>query len=102
MKIAVTGSHRTGKTTLIEKLNEALPEYTCKEEAYYELAANGHVFSEVPGIEDYLLQLEYSITNITTSRDNVIFDRCPIICWPTLTQLMNLKTLIFDRFIKGF
>jgi len=58
MKIAVTGSHRTGKTTLVEKLLEALPEYTCKAEAYYELEETGHIFSEIPVLEDYILQLE--------------------------------------------
>jgi len=78
MKIAVTGAHRTGKTTLVEKLNEALPEYRFKAEAYYELVEIGHVFSEIPTIEDYMLQLEYSIEQITTCGDNVIFDRCPI------------------------
>ena len=78
MKIAVTGSHRTGKTTLVEKLLEALPEYTCKAEAYYELEETGHVFPEIPVMDDYLMQLEYSIQQIATGGDNVIFDRCPI------------------------
>jgi nicotinamide riboside kinase len=78
MKIAVTGAHRTGKTTLVEKLNEALPEYSCKAEAYYELEEKGCFFSEIPTLEDYILQLEYSIDQLTTGGDNVIFDRCPI------------------------
>jgi thymidylate kinase len=78
MKIAITGAHRTGKTTLVEKLNEALPDYDCKAEAYYELEENGHAFSETPVLEDYILQLEYSINQITTGGDNIIFDRCPI------------------------
>ena len=78
MKIAVTGSHRTGKTTLIEELLEALPDYVSKAEAYYELEETGHAFSEIPGIEDYLLLLEHSISQVSTSGDNVIFDRCPI------------------------
>jgi len=78
MKIAVTGAHRTGKTTLVEKLNESLPEYVSKTEAYYELEETGYVFSEMPVLDDYILQLEYSIGQITTPDDNVIFDRCPI------------------------
>ena len=78
MKIAVTGAHRTGKTTLIEMLSELLPEYIIKAEAYYELEETGHIFSEMPVPEDYLLQLDYSIDKITTPDDNVIFDRCPI------------------------
>ena len=78
MKIAVTGAHRTGKTTLVEMLHEALPEYICKPEAYYELEETGHVFSEIPVLEDYILQLEHSISQVTAPGDNVIFDRCPI------------------------
>ena len=78
MKIAVTGAHRTGKTSLVEKLIEALPEYSCKAEAYYELEDKGYFFSEIPSLEDYILQLEYSIEQLTDSGDNVIFDRCPI------------------------
>ena len=78
MKIAVTGAHRTGKSTLVEKLNEALPEYSCKAEAYYELEEKGYFFSEIPTLEDYILQLENSIDQLTTGGDNIIFDRCPI------------------------
>jgi GTPase SAR1 family protein len=78
MKIAVTGAHRTGKTTLVEELLEALPDYVSKAEAYYELEEAGHVFSEIPGLDEYLLLLEHSIRQVTASGDNVIFDRCPI------------------------
>ena len=78
MKIAVTGAHRTGKTALVEILHEALPEYICKPEAYCELEETGYVFSEIPMLEDYLLQLEHSISQVTDPGDNVIFDRCPI------------------------
>ena len=78
MKIAVSGAHRTGKTTLIEKLNEALPEYISRAEAYYELEEAGTVFSEIPVIDDFVTQLEYSITQVTTPGDHVFFDRCPI------------------------
>jgi len=78
MKIAVTGAHRTGKTSLVELLQEALPEYFCLAEVYYELEETGHVFSEIPLLEDYILQLEHSINQVTSPGDNVIFDRCPI------------------------
>jgi len=78
MKIAVTGAHRTGKSSLVEILNESLPDYISKKEAYYELEETGHVFSEEPAFEDYILQLEYSVGQITTPVDNIIFDRCPI------------------------
>ncbi|GJM17188.1 MAG: hypothetical protein DHS20C13_25150 [Thermodesulfobacteriota bacterium] len=78
MKIAVSGTHRTGKTTLVEKLKEALPDYVCINEAYYQLEEAGHLFSEIPTVEDYILQLEYSSKQIVNSGENVIFDRCPV------------------------
>lgn len=78
MKIAVTGAHRVGKTTLVENLQESLPEYLIKQEAYYDLEERGHVFSEIPDPEDYLLQLEHSIEQISSVENNVIFDRCPM------------------------
>jgi hypothetical protein len=78
MRIAVSGAHRVGKTTLIEKLHEAFPDYECKAEAYYELEELGISFPEEPVFEDYLVMLEHSIDQITESGDNVIFDRCPV------------------------
>lgn len=78
MKIAVSGAHRVGKTTLVESLQEALPEYVSKAEAYYELEETGFVFSEIPVTEDYLMLLEHSIEQIYTGEENIIFDRCPV------------------------
>jgi len=78
MKIAITGAHRVGKTTLAERLLESLTDYEYKPEPYYELEETGYVFSETPNLDDYMLQLEYSIDQISKSDNNVIFDRCPI------------------------
>ncbi|MEO8664705.1 MAG: hypothetical protein ABI462_04340 [Ignavibacteria bacterium] len=61
MRIAITGSHRVGKTSLIEKLHESLPVYLCIEEPYHELEESGYFFSENPSAEDYLTQLDHSI-----------------------------------------
>lgn len=78
MKLTVIGAHRVGKTTLIEKLQESLPDYKYYPEPYYALEETGHVFSEIPTVDDYLLQLEYSINQLSSSEENVVFDRCPI------------------------
>lgn len=78
MKIAITGAHRVGKTTLAEKLDELLPDYEYISEPYYELEEMGYIFSETPTIDDYLTQLEHSIKRITIKENNVIFDRCPV------------------------
>jgi deoxyadenosine/deoxycytidine kinase len=78
MKIAITGAHRVGKTTLAEKLHENLANYDFRMEPYYELEESGYEFSEIPDIDDFIKQLEYSIKQISSSDSNVIFDRCPI------------------------
>jgi hypothetical protein len=77
MKIAITGAHRVGKTTLAEKLQEVHPDYELVKEPYYELEELGVAFSEIPDVYDYIEQLEYSLKQIPISGDNVIFDRCP-------------------------
>jgi AAA+ ATPase superfamily predicted ATPase len=78
MKIAITGAHRVGKTTLVEKLQENLADYDIRIEAYYELEESGYEFSERPNVDDFLVQFEYSIKQLATNDYNVIFDRCPI------------------------
>lgn len=78
MKIAVTGAHRVGKTSLVEKLMESLPDYDFFPEPYFELEERGYVFSETPTVDDYIEQFEYSLKQIATTDENVIFDRCPV------------------------
>ena len=78
MKIAITGAHRVGKTTLAEKLQEYLADYELRTEPYSELEELGYEFSAIPNVDDFIEQLEFSIKQITTSGDKVIFDRCPI------------------------
>lgn len=77
MRIAVSGAHRTGKTTLIEELSRALPAYAVVDEPYYLLEEEGHEFAEMPSLEDFELQLERSIQCIADSEDDQLFDRCP-------------------------
>ena len=78
MKIAVTGSHNTGKTTLVGELHDLLPNYSIVDEPYYLLEEGGHVFPEMPGIEDFELQLERSIRCLEDCDGDTIFDRCPL------------------------
>lgn len=42
MRIAVSGAHQTGKTTLIEELSRALPSYGVVDEPYHLLEEEGH------------------------------------------------------------
>jgi predicted ATPase len=78
MRIAISGTHFSGKSSLVEALSEALPRYTTVEEPYRQLQDEGYDFAEFPSIEDFELQLERSLEDLYESPPNVIFDRCPI------------------------
>ncbi len=78
MRIAISGAHLTGKTTLARELASRLKGYSLLEEPYYELLEQGHEFPELPGIEDFELQLNESLNQIINSGENTIFDRCPL------------------------
>ena len=77
MRIAISGTHFSGKSTLVDALSEVLPQYTTVEESYHQLAEEGYEFAELPSVEDFELMLERSIENLAGSEQNVIFDRCP-------------------------
>lgn len=78
MRVAVIGAHKVGKTTLTEELLEHLPGYTLEMEPYYQLEASGYEFSEIPAVEDFIEQFNYSAKLVSKSNGNVIFDRCVI------------------------
>lgn len=78
MRIAFTGSHRVGKTTLAEEIAESLPDYEFINEPYLQLEEEGYLFSEIPTQEDYIEQFNFSVEQLQNSDDNVIFDRCPL------------------------
>jgi hypothetical protein len=77
MRIAVSGAHLTGKTTLIAELSRALPAYVVVDEPYYLLGEEGYEFSEMPSLEDFELQLERSIECLLDGEADQLFDRCP-------------------------
>jgi predicted ATPase len=77
MRIAVSGAHRTGKTTLVEELCRSLPNYVAVDEPYHLLAEEGYEFAEMPCLEDFELQLERSIESLAEDEEDRIFDRCP-------------------------
>ncbi|MDP9955114.1 thymidylate kinase [Epilithonimonas hungarica] len=78
MRIAFTGSHRVGKTTLAEEIADRLPDHELIIEPYLQLEEEGYLFSEVPTLDDYIEQFNFSVEQLQNSGDNVIFDRCPL------------------------
>jgi energy-coupling factor transporter ATP-binding protein EcfA2 len=77
VRIAFSGSHRVGKSTLVELLAGALPHYTTVDEPYYLLEEEGYECSETPSVEDFEAQLERSLATLEEGERNVLFDRCP-------------------------
>lgn len=77
MRIAISGTHYSGKTTLIAALLKQLPGYTALAEPYRLLEEEGYVFSDPPSLEDFEEQFAYSIELIRQSGPNTLFDRSP-------------------------
>jgi predicted ATPase len=80
MRVAVSGAHFSGKSTLIASLLKQLPNYVSVDEPYFLLEEDGYEFSNPPTLEDFEAQLKCSIRIIKESRDNTFFDRCPLDC----------------------
>ena len=78
MRIAISGSHFTGKSTLIEALSKKLPNYLVVEEPYFLIEGEGYIFSDPPGVQDFRQQFDRSTSLINESESDTIFDRCPL------------------------
>lgn len=78
MRIAISGSHLVGKTTLAEALVEALPGHEFVPEPYHLLEEDGYEFPETPSLEDFEHQLARSLQCMHDSGSDVVFDRCPL------------------------
>jgi GTPase SAR1 family protein len=77
MRIAVCGTHGTGKTTLVEALSPHLSGYDVIDEPYRQLEDEGEDFAERPVADDFARQLERAINCLEESGADSLFDRCP-------------------------
>jgi thymidylate kinase len=78
MRVGISGTHGTGKTTLAQALGAHLPGYVVADEPYYLLEEQGHEFGLPPSPEDYRALLACSVRSLTAGRADVIFDRTPL------------------------
>jgi hypothetical protein len=80
MRIAVTGTHGSGKTTLIDDFVDAHPDYEREQEPYWAMVQSGIPFADGVSMADLEEQLAASVKLILGHADSpdVIFDRCPI------------------------
>jgi hypothetical protein len=68
VRIAFSGTHAVGKSTLIADVHKELPAYAFFVEPYYHLLDEGHIFADAPSADDFLRQLERSIVSLSSER----------------------------------
>jgi len=79
MRIAISGTHCCGKTTLIDAFLTTHPEFHHEPEAYEALVVRGEEFSAEPSADDFVRQLEYCVNRLNEfgPGDDMIIERCP-------------------------
>lgn len=81
MRIAVSGTHGVGKSTLIDEFLRTHAEFVHEPEPYTVLVEDfGEEFSDEPDVEDFRRQLEFSIDRLRQHApgEKVIYERCPV------------------------
>lgn len=81
MRLAISGTHCCGKSTLIDAFLLRHPEYVHEPEAYEALQeVYGEVFAAEPTADDFYRQLEYQVERLRQYAvgDRVIFERSPV------------------------
>jgi len=97
MRIAISGSHCVGKSTLIEEFLGAHPDYIHEPEPYTVLVEEfGEEFSSSPLVDDFYRQLEFNTAQLRTHKpgEKVIYERSPV---DYLAYTLALEDLGRDR-----
>ena len=99
MRIAICGTHGTGKTTLVEALAPHLPGHDVVDEPYRQLEDEGEEFAERPTAEDFERQLERAIVSLEHSAADSLFDRGPADLLAYLESVDDADTVDLDGWI---
>jgi hypothetical protein len=79
VRIAVSGTHRAGKSTLVGDLAERLRGHRVVDEPYHLLEEEGFEFSDPPGLDDWVEQLGRSLEELEGDvSPDLLLDRCPL------------------------
>lgn len=79
MRIAISGSHATGKSTLLAAVGARRPMYERVDEPWHELLGEGAGFGADLTVDDIEQQLERSIEILRTlATTDALLDRCPV------------------------
>ncbi len=103
MRVAVSGSHSTGKSTLIAAFAESFPKYTCEPEAYEVLADDIAITaSEGPDFDGLAALLEYTISVLANHQRgaSVIFERSPVDYLAYAAATRSLEASERARFLR--
>ena len=98
MRVAVSGTHCSGKSTLIDEFLLAHPEFAHEPEPYTVLSEDyGEVFAARPSAEDFYRQLEFNVDRLSHYEvdELVIFERCPV---DFLAYMLALRDLGRDEY----
>ena len=94
MRIAVSGTHCSGKSTLIDEFLRAHPNYALEPEPYITLVEDyGEEFSAEPCVDDFYRQLEFNVDRLRlhSSGERVIYERSPVDFLAYILALKDLK-----------
>jgi hypothetical protein len=80
MRIAISGTHGTGKTTLAEAICARLPGHVLADEPFYLLEEEGYDCDFPPSAEDYRAMLACATRSLLSpqSPSGTVFDRTPL------------------------
>jgi hypothetical protein len=93
VRIAVAGTHCSGKSTLVEDFLAAHPDYTHEPEPYDALELYGEASAEEPAADDFYRQLEVSVETLRRYGPGarLIAERSPLDFVAYLLALRDLR-----------
>ena len=97
MRVAVSGTHCCGKSTLIDQFLITHPDFAHEPEPYTVLEEQyGEAFAADPSADDFYRQLEFNIDRLRShgSKEKVVYERCPI---DFLAYMLALNDLGRDK-----
>jgi hypothetical protein len=94
MRVAISGTHCSGKSTLIDAFLLAHPSFAYEPEPYTQLQDEyGDTFAAEPSADDFYQQLAFNIDQLRCYQptDDVIYERCPVDFLAYLLALQDLR-----------
>src|SRR5437867_7359377 len=94
MRLAISGTHCSGKSSLVDAFLAAHPDYTQEPEPYEVLhELYGETFAAEPSAQEFFRQLEYNVTQLQQygAGDQVVFERSPFDYVVYLQALVDLS-----------